>query len=200
MKTEKTWTDHKGETVPAKYIDAYTKSKEKTIIKIVEQAEKLSAQLLNFKTGAFMLCDNLNDNLFENNNTERKAGTKGNYTLFSFDKSIKVEVNVQDIIDFDDRIQVAQAKINEFLELKTKGADQDLSLLVNNAFKTTKGRLDKSRVLGLFSLKIKHQLWDEAMDLIKQSITTNSTRRYISISRRQEDGRYKLINLNISSI
>jgi len=200
MKKDKKWIDHKGQEVPAKYVDNYTKSKEKVIEKIFAEAEKLNKLLYNFKMGSFIQCDQLYEQMFAINNVEKRQDAKGNYTLYTFDKSIKIEVSVQDIIDFDDRIQLAQEKINQFLEMKTAGADQDLSLLVNNAFKTTKGRLDKARVFSLFSLNITHPIWSEAIELIKKSITTNSTRRYISVSKRDEMGKYNIINLNISSI
>jgi len=197
-KEKKIWKNHKGETVPDKYVDSYEKKKEKLIMKIVKEAEKLNKDLSAYKEFTFLKSDELFDEMFKNNNMERT--NQRNYTLYSFDKSLKIEVNTQDVIDFDDRIQLAQAKINEFLEKKTAGADQDLSLLVNNAFKTTKGRLDKARILGLFSLKITHVLWNEAMDLIKQSITTNTTRRYVSVWKRQPDGKYVQIQLNFSAL
>ena len=199
-KTKKQWTDHRGEVVPDKYVSSYDKQKERIILKVLKNAEKLNKELIDFKAIIFGDCDKLFDLMFVENNTEKKNNHKGNYTLFTFDKQFKIEVNVQDIVDFDDKIQVAQAKINEFIELKTNGADMDLSVLVNNAFKTTKGRLDKARILGLFSLKIKHPLWDAAMDLIKQSITTNNTKRYASVWKRNTDGKYTQIQLNFSAI
>ncbi|NCC88462.1 MAG: DUF3164 family protein, partial [Clostridia bacterium] len=177
-KTQKSklWVDHSGQTVPEKYISSYDRLKERKLNQIIKTAEKLNKQLLTFKSELFAVTDDLYDMLFKEHNMERTG--KGNYTLYNFDKSIKVEVTIQDIVDFDDKITVAQAKIQHYLDLKLKDVDQDLSILVNNAFKTRKGRLDKARIFGLFQLKITHPVWLEAMELIKQSITTNSTRRY----------------------
>jgi len=200
MKKEpKLWTNHKGETIPDKYVNDHDKLKEKTVIRIEKKATKLSNTLKKFKTEMFKDCDAVIDSIYKQSNTERKQG-KGNYTIYSFDKSIKIEISVDDIIDFNDKIQIAQVKINDFLEKKLNGADEDLSVLVNNAFKTTKGRLDKARIFSLFQLNIKHPIWLEAMELIKDSITTNSTRRYVSVHKREADDSYRLINLNISSI
>ena len=198
QKTKKIWVNHRGETVPEQYISGYDKRKERKLYTLLKRADALNKQLSLFKHELFISTDSLYDELFREHNMERTG--KGNYTMFNFDKSIKVEVSVQDMVDFDDRITVAQAKINEYLELKLQGADQDLSILVNNAFKTTKGRLDKSRIFGLFQLKITHPMWAEAMELIKQSITSNSTRRYAQIYRRQEDGKYVQVQLNFASL
>ncbi len=73
-------------------------------------------------------------------------------------------------------------------------------IIANRAFKTTKGKLDKSRVFDLFSYEIKHPLWVEAIELIKASITSNHTRRYATIAKRDGDGKYVDVQLNISSI
>ena len=195
----KEWKNHKGETVPEKYVSDYDKKKERVILKIAKDAEKINKQLLGFKKLIFGESDKLFDDMFKAHNMEKKPG-KGNYTLYTFDKSMKIEVNVQDNVDFDDRIQLAQEKLNQFIELKTKDVDMDLSVLINNAFKTNKGRLDKSRIFGLFQLKINHPMWLEAIELIKQSVVTNDTSRYATVSKRTADGRYVLVQLNFSKI
>ena len=194
------FTNHRGENVPADYVSPYDKKKEQVAARLIKNAEKLSKKLIEFKQKSMSEADALIDQMYRDHFMERNPDSKGNITVFNFDKSLKFEIKVQDIIEFDDRIQLAQQSINEFLKEKTEGADQDLSTLVNSAFTTTKGRLDKNRVLGLFQLKIKHPLWDKAMELIKESITTNNTRRYISFYRRIGDNQYKLINLNFSSL
>jgi hypothetical protein len=200
MKNKKQWVNHKGEIVPEKYVSGYDKKKEKVLLKLLSSSEKLSNLLHAHKAEIFKETDNLIELMYKEHNSSRPEDYKGNYTIFSFDKQIRLTIKVSEVIDFDDKIKIAQDKINKFLEEKTKGADQDLSLLVNNAFKTSKGRLDKNRVLGLFSLKINHPLWNEAMELIKSSITTNHTKRYATVAKRDKEGNYKDIMLNISSI
>lgn len=196
-KTAPVWIDHQGNEIPVKYIPAHKKQADKVAKKLLRESEALSAKLEAFKELAFNQVDGVVDMMFRERSLEKTG--KGNYTVYSFDKSIKIEISVNDVIDFDDHIQVAQAKINEFLEVKSQGADQDLVMLVNNAFKTTKGRLDKSRIFSLFQLKIKHPIWLEAMDLIKESISVNNTKRYVSIYKRNDSGQYKQIQLNFSA-
>jgi len=196
--TKKIWVDYQGNEVPLKYVSTYDKKKEKVITKVFAEAQKINATLEAFKKMMFAECDKLFDEMFKANDLEKVA--QKNYTLFSFDKGLKIEVTTQDVVDFDDRIQLAQAKINEYLKIKTDGADQELSILVNNAFKTKKGRLDKARIFGLFPLKINHHLWVEAMELIKKSIMTNYTRRYATIYVRDEEGKYNQVQLNFSAL
>ena len=196
---KKEWINHKGEVVPEKYVSGYDKKKEKILKMILKEAELASEKLTVLKKIMFSKGDALNDLMYTEHRMD-KPETKGNYTAYTFDKSIRLTMKIADIVEFDERVKLAQEKINEFLKSKSEGADSDLMELVNSAFKTTKGRLDKNRVLGLFSLKITNKIWLEAMELIKLSISTNHTRRYASIAVRDENGDYKDIQLNITSI
>lgn len=200
-KTEKkVWKDHKGESIPDKYVNPYHKKKEKVVGRLVKQAEDLSERLKVFKNNAFNAADELYYEMLRMHHMDEPEGGKGNRTFFNFDKSIKVEISVDDVISFDEQITLAQAKINQFIAMKLKDVDTDITELINRAFTTSKGRLDKARVFSLFSLNVKHHLWTEAMDLIRQSIVTNNTRRYIKVYKRDSEGKYHLINLNFSAV
>jgi uncharacterized protein HemY len=129
-----------------------------------------------------------------------KKNHKGNYSITSFNKNIKIEITIQERVEFDDLIQVAQEKINEYLEKKTGDIDNDLRQIINLAFKTTKGRMDVKRVLGLFKLNIKNKLWLEAMEILKKSISRNTSKRYMRVWKKDASGEYKTIELNFSSI
>lgn len=197
--TEKTWTDHKGQDVPREYVDAFDVTKERKLSKLMRKATSLNSKLAAFKAEAFKEADALYAKMLENAEIE-KDERKGNYTLASFDKSVKLTVDVSNRIEFDENINLAQEKITEFLREKTNGADAELSALVNHAFTTKKGRLDTKRIFGLFSLKIKHPKWVKAMELIKASIQTNNSVRYMAFYTRDAEGEYHIVNLNFSNV
>ena len=196
---DSTWTDHRGQQVPRQYVDRFDVKKEAVIGKLTTDAMALNKRLADFKQKAFGEADALYAEMLK---TAEIAPTerKGNYTLYNFDKSIKLTVDVSDRIEFDENINFAQQKINEFLLEKTSGADAELSVLVNNAFTTTKGRLDTKRIFQLFQLKITHPLWQQAMDLIRKSIQTNSSVRYLTFYTRGGGDKYEIINLNFSNV
>ncbi len=197
--SEKMWSDHRGNEVPREYVPKEDKDNEKIVATIYKEAEKLSNQLAKFKERAFEITDKQYANILKAAKID-PSDRKGNYSITSFDKSVKIEVNVSDRIDFDDNINLAQIKLNEFIKSKTEGVDADLSVLVNNAFSTRKGRLDKGRIFDLMQLNIKGQLWAEAMELIRKSITTNSSVRYMDISSKDSEGRYVPVRLNFASL
>lgn len=193
------WMNHKGQDVPREYVSAFDRKKEQALGSLLKKAKKINELLTAFKVESFDLGDALYEMMLQEANING-AARKGNYSLFSFDKSVKLEVNVSDRIEFDENINFAQIKLNDFISAKTSGADSELRELINNAFTTSKGRLDTKRILGLFTLKINHPLWVEAMELIKKSISTNSTVRYLTISVRDAMGKYEQVNLNFSNL
>lgn len=194
----KKWINHLGQEVPATYVPKIDKQKERTALKFAKQADTLNARLKKFKTELIQECDKIYNEMCAD--ADITVGEKGNYSITSFDKEIKIEISIQERIEFNDKINLAQAKINEFLTEKTAGVDRDIQLLINSAFQTTKGRLDTKRILGLFKLNIRAKKWNDAMELIKQSIERNTSRRYIRIWRKDNAGTYQGIDLNFSSI
>jgi len=197
--TDKIWADHRGNEVPREYVPAFDRHNEQVVARILRDAERISTQLAKFKEQAFAQADKLYKLMLKEANVS-ESDRKGNFTLTSFDKSVKIEVNVSDRIDFDDNITLAQMKLNEFIKSKTDGTDRELATLVNHAFTTRKGRLDKARVFGLLQLNIKNSVWNEAMELIRKSITTNSSVRYMEIAVKDDAGKYVPVKLNFANI
>jgi len=195
---QKTWKDHTGQEIPAQYVPAIDKEREKIVQKFIVKAEKLNEALTVFKDELL----NESDAFFKKMMVENKvkADGKGNYSLTSFDKSFKLEVNVQEKIEFDDTIQVAQAKIKEYLNEITEGANHDIIQIVNNAFQTSRGKMDSKRILGLFEYQITHPKWVEAIELIKNSISRNNSKRYVRLWMKDTEGEYRAIELNFSSL
>jgi len=194
----KIWKDHNGNTIPAKYIPAIDKKREAVALTVYKKGLAAQERLRKLKEEAFLLTDDIWDRMLEE--AKVKKLTKGNYSITTFDKEIKIEVNVQEIIDFDDNIQLAHEKIKEYLALKTNGTDAEIHELINHAFSTSKGKMDVKRILGLFKLKITNRIWLEAMGLIKKSISRNHSKRYMRIWKKNEEGQYIALDLNFSSL
>lgn len=198
-KLKKEWRDHKGNMIPTNYISPYDKRKEVVLRKLLKKADAINVRLVDFKSELQANLEALYAQMLKEYNSEPSEFNESK-TFYNFDRSIKIEVSIDDVITFGDRINVAQQKLKEFMAAKSEGVDGDLMLIVNQAFTTTKGRLDKARIFNLFKLNIKHPKWEEAMQLIKDSIETNSTRRYFNVYRRDDNGDYKRVSLNITAL
>ncbi|HZK06970.1 MAG TPA: DUF3164 family protein [Bacteroidales bacterium] len=195
---KKQWIDLNGNEVPAQYVPKLDKDRERITLKHLKRAKKLSEQLERFKEELLADCDAVYEKMLADNNVP--GNSKGGFSISTFDRDAKIEISVQERIEFDDLISVAHEKIKLYLEEKTQGVDHDLQQIINQAFETRKGRMDVKRILGLFRLKINHPTWMEAMELIKQSINRNNSKRYARVWEKDKNGEYRNIELNFSSI
>ena len=198
----KTLRDHNGFDVPVTAIGKIDLKKNQTAIKIAEKFKEMAVRLQNLKDFAFDAADEIYELQLkayeiDGRDVERM---KGNFTFFSYDKRFKVEVNIGQRLEFDDKINLAKAEIDEYLKEITEGQNSDILIIVNNAFTTVRGKLDPKRILQLFSYQIKNVRWKKAMEILQDSITTNYSKRYIKVSERDSNGEYQNINVQFSSI
>lgn len=195
---KKQWIDLNGNTIPAQYVPKIDKERERVTLRHLNRAKKLSAQLLKLKEEMLNECDAIYQQMLKDGNVPGQS--KGGYSISTFDRSAKIEVSVQERIEFDDMITVAHEKIKQYIAEKTQGVDTDLQQIINQAFETSRGQMDAKRVLSLFRLKITHPLWIEAMDMIKNSISRNNSKRYVRVWEKDGNGEYKAVELNFSAI
>jgi len=198
-KEKKVWKTAKGEIVPAEVVSAHDKKKEKVVLKIAKQALNVSKLLVELKAITESDVNKLyNEHLRIKGiePTERKE----NYTLYSFDREWKIEISRADTVTFDDNINVVKQLLDEYIEDVTNQASSDIQVLVQSAFKTRKGQIDKARFFPLFQYEIEHPLWKRAMEELKQSIDVQSSKKYIKIMRRDENEEYVLVPLSFSAV
>jgi hypothetical protein len=198
-KKVKMWKDGDGREIPAEYVPALDKKKDRIAKKYAKQAQKLNQQLYDLKTSLLDECDQLYMEVLEHHDL-MPSDRKGNHAIFSFDRKIKLVINVQDRISFTDEINIVQEKLRNYITSKTQGIDEAIISLVNYAFETSKGQLDAKRVLSLMRHNIKDKEWVDAMSLLRECIVREHSKRYARVFVRQEEGNYKAIELNFSSI
>ncbi|MFI5447568.1 DUF3164 family protein [Polaromonas sp. UC242_47] len=130
------------------------------------------------------------------------GGKKGNVTLFNFDGSFKIVRAMQENLVFDERLQAAQSLIAECIASWSKGSNDNIKVLVNQAFQVDRaGKINTGRVLGLRSLKIDDPKWLRAMAAISDSTKTVGTKAHIRFySRDDMSGEYIPIHLDLASI
>jgi len=195
---KKQWIDLNGNEVPAQYVPKLDKERERITLKYLAKAKKLSQQLEKLKEDMLNDCDAVYQQMLKDNNVP--AHSKGGYSISTFNRDAKIEVSVQERIEFDDMITVAHEKIKQYIAEKMQGVDTDLQQIINQASETRRGQMDAKRVLGLFRLQINHPLWVEAMELIKKSINRNNSKRYVRVWEKDNQGEYRNVELNFSSI
>lgn len=148
-----------------------------------------------------MYLDQINEETYKDKKIPKKW--KGNFTFYNFDRSLKVEVNVNETIQFDEAlIAAARECLDSFITKNVQGTDEVVRTLINSAFHNTKGGLDSKKVLSLlkYRQKIKAGEFQKALNLIEESISRPSSKKYFRVWAKDADGKYQNVDLNFSSI
>ncbi len=195
------WIDETGKTVPVQYISLGNRLKERYAGKLLNDSKIINKRLLDFKNEVMKLCQEVYNKMMEE--FKVNATNKGNYTWFSFDRSVKIEVSISERIEFDDMsIKACKQLLEEFLSDTLDSKTDFVKDLVTDAFSTSHGKLDSKKVMSLlkYRTKITNPKFQSALNLLESSITRPSSKTYFRIWERNDDGSYSLIDLNFSSI
>lgn len=197
-----TWTDESGTSIPYNRITNAERIKERNSAKILKTALDINKRLNSFKEQVKSLCDEAYDSFMQECDIAKE--TKGNFTWYNFNRTIKIEVSVNERIEFDDlTIEAAKIKFDEFLGENITSKNSFAKEMISAAFETQRaGKLDVKRVLQLtrYEKKINDPLFSEACDLINEAKRTPESKTYFRVWQQAVDGSYENIDLNFSSI
>ncbi len=198
--SKKTYKSATGAEVPSKLIRKVDKKRHDAALRFYAEATKLQDKLVAFKKKMMEDCDKLYRDYLADYNVELKENARGGYTMSTIDKEVQIEFTIGQRIQFDDRIDAAKIKFFDYIDEVTKGTAPELRQIVETAFQTSRGKLDPKKILQLLSLKIEHPTWKEATDLLTQSMSTNLTKRYIQLRKKDPEGKYVNLVLDFNAI
>lgn len=195
------WRDANGSLVPVAKIKDIDKMRHQVVTGLAEAAKRASADLVSFKLCAMLEVQTFVDHSLAQFDVKH-GGRKGNITLFSFDGRYKIARTMQDTIVFDERLQAAKALVDECVKAWSKGSNDNIKVLVNNAFQVDKaGSVNVGRILNLRTLNIDDEKWLRAMAAIGESMKVHSTKPYIRFYERDEQaGDYVPISLDVAAL
>ena len=190
--------DDAGLECPVKYIDKKVLTRHNVVEKVLKKVEKAQQELVSLKKDLFKEVKGYLDQVA----SEYGEDWKGNAKLLNFNKTKEVEMSICRCIAFDERLNIAKAKIDDCLKRWSGTASDELKILVLRAFNVDKkGNVDVRQILGLKQFRFEDPVWQEAMQIIDESITTTNSKEYMSFSVRDNPrGQFKNISLNFSNI
>ncbi|WP_431474782.1 DUF3164 family protein [Marinobacter sp. KM021] len=191
----------KGHLVPVEQIKDIDRLRDDLVQEVIGKVTKLQEEMRRVKAEisteveAFL---ELSAREYDTN----YGGKKGNVTLSSFDGQYRIVRAVADHLAFDERLQVAKELIDQCIHEWTAGSSSEVQALVEHAFQTdSAGKISTARVLGLRSLNIKNEKWQQAMQAIMDSIQVTGSKSYLRFYERQgEDGAYRQISLDVAAL
>lgn len=193
--------DAQGRLVPVAAVKPIDLKRHEAVTSIMADTFKERDRLVEFKKSIWLRVQDFLAESAKDSGARKFGGTKGNVTLTSFDGRFKVMVAVNDTIQFNEKLQVAKQLIDKCIANWSKGANENLRAIVDDAFNVGKsGLVSTSRVLGLRRLDIKDATWKKAMDAITESMQVASSKTYMRFYERQEDGSYRQIPLDVANL
>ncbi|QLK47167.1 DUF3164 family protein [Vibrio owensii] len=192
--------DRKGRLVPEGLVDKHDLEMNDFVQRMVGKAREQQELLRSFKVESFGECHAFLDLLAEKYG-RKLGGEKGNVTFSSYDGSKQVQISVQNSLAFGPELQVAKELIDECLNDWSEGADDNLKVVITDAFDVDKeGNLNTGRILSLRRIAIEDERWQKAMKAIGDSILISSTKPYIRFKERDEEKRMVNISLDIAAL
>ncbi|TSE02804.1 DUF3164 family protein [Aquimarina algiphila] len=199
---DKFWYDESGQAIPYNRTTKTERLMERRSSQLLKDAEGIHHKLSDFKANINLICREVYETFMKDKGLIQE-NRKGNFTWFNFNRTIKIEVSVTDRIEFDDlTIQAAKEKFHQFLDTNISSNDEFIKQMVLDAFETSKGKLDTRKVFDLirYKTKIKKPLFQQAVQLLQESIRRPESRTYFRVWLKDENGKYNNVDLNFSSI
>lgn len=198
---DKVWTDESGNQVHVSRLSNTEKLMEKASGNLLHDAIELHNELVDFKRKIKQVCEKVYQMYY----TERglTPNGRGNFTFYNFNRTIKIEVSINNKIEFDDLgITTAKQLLDEYISENINTKQDIVKQLVLDAFSNTRGKIDSKKVINIirYRTKINDEKFTRAVDLLEQSIRKPDSRIYFRIWQREPNGQWQNVDLNFSSI
>jgi hypothetical protein len=200
------WTNASGDNVPVKFVPKTDKVKEGlagNIHKAALAAEKQLMALYLLMNSAFADVAKLVKEEYALKKGKDKKEGKGSLTWFNFDRSIKIEADINDIVKWDNALMTeALTLLNDYINGSLSENNELIGGLVKDAFANSKNMIDSRKIFQLLKYegKIKNSKFLKACELIRNAQTIDKTKLYMRVWEKVDDGNYRNINLNFSSL
>ena len=178
-----------GHLVPVAQVRPIDKARDEFVKETVAKAREVQRIIRDFKRESMS-----GISAFVQLSAERYGakigGEKGNVTLETYDRKLRLVRQVSETLAFDEGLMAAKALI-----------DECLSDWCEQAFRVNKeGRINTNAVLALRKLNISDERWMNAMQAIGDSLTVADTKPYIRVYERDEFGKYHAIPLDMAAL
>lgn len=193
------WNTADGGRLPEDLVKPLDKLKDEVVRKIVGHGLALSRQVSRFLGHTFDDIGQL-ESLMAQEYKARLGGKKGNITLYTVDGLFKVEVRVQERIDFGPELQVAKSLVDECLIEWSSDARAELRAIVTRAFNTDQaGKINRSEIFTLLRMDITDPRWQEAMRAIRDAMIVIGSKTYVRMwMRARHDAAWQSITIDLA--
>lgn len=191
------WIDGQGRCVPLVHIKEEAQQRDMFVEHMVDRAQRLQNLIVAYKAEMQEMMTEYLTELAD----RYDENWAGNAKITNYSQDKRVELKQANKLTFDETLVVAKSKVDKCIINWSEGASSKIIALVNQAFQVDKrGKVDVDAMIKLTRLDIEDELWQEAMEIIKNSITVESTKQYLNFHVKDGTGKWKSIVLNFSAL
>ena len=165
---------------------------------LISQALRLSGQVQTFRDHALDEVETFVEVLAEQYGAKR-GGAKGNVTLMTVDQSLKVERSIGEFIDFGPELETARALFDECVQGWSATAQAELVSMVNRGFQLSKGKVNRSALLGLLQVDSQDDRWKNAQKALQDAIVVVGRKAYPRFYKKDARGKWTPISIDVAS-
>lgn len=168
----------KGALVPIGAVKASDLLIDELVRTLTDEARTLRATMAAFRARIFERAGELQALLAQEYGAS-VGGAKGNIMLPSYNGCERIQIAVQDRLEFGPELQVAKSMIDECLREWSAGSRIEIRALVDQVFDVDKqGQISHSGMFMLLRVPIEDERWNRAMDAVRDSIRVIGSRTY----------------------
>lgn len=200
--SDKYWLDEKGDQIPVNRLTKLEKKQERDTYKLFKEAIAIQAKLTDYKDMVQKICEEIYEMAMKEHGGNIGKG-KGGFTIYNFDRSLKIVKNISEPVKFDElTIKAAKDLFDLFLEEAVSSKEDFVKDVIRDAFETRNGQMDAKQVLGLlrYRSKVKNVHFQAALNKIEEAQRRPSSKTYFQLAYLKEDGSYQNVELNFSRI
>lgn len=193
--------DAKGGFMPMNMVQAQDQLEDEVVRKIVGYMLAASEQIGRLKQHILRDVDEFSE-LLEAEYEATVGGKKGNKTLRSYNGLFKVEVRINDFVDFGPSLQTAKGLVDECLVEWAEDAHDNIRAIITNAFHTDNaGQVNRTELIKLTKLPIEDKRWKNAMRAISDAQRVVGSKLYVRAYRRKDQAAaWEPISLDIAKV
>lgn len=190
-------SDAQGRLVPVNLVGEIDKKRDVLVRKTMQEAVVAAVKMTKLRIRILEEIDRFCGVSAEQYDKDL-GGVKGNVQLTSFDGRYRIKRCVDDMLEFDERLQVAKEMIDRCLREWSSDSRPEIRTLIGDAFQVDKtGRVNTKRILSLRRLDIRDETWQRAMQAISDSVNVVNSRTYLRFYEKDASGRYQQVPVGI---
>ena len=182
--------------------EAYEKDRDSLVTDLIMEATKLNNRMAEFKREAIVKLEEFRQKA--NEYGEIRSNSKGGFSLRNTDNTLMVSYDRNTKSVYDERADLAEAQLKEFLESTVKKRDKKtyrtvMALLTRNS-KT--GQFNPVSINSLLAIEDNYtdERWVKAMQLFKESYNNLFISMSVSFYRKNAQDKDVLIPLTFASL